>query len=106
MNLYKDILSVSIDEKCIEQFYALFKKYENIYILDNGVELRFIPSEKSEIIIKGYCISIDLNKFSTMRDLFEHYLCSDRKFPMDISLEQLGFSIQPIEIKDIVLECG
>ena len=51
-------------------------------------------------------IFINSINFNTIRNIFKDYLNSKRIFPLDISLEQLGFIIEPEEVKDIVFECG
>ena len=105
---YKDIISILIDEKYIEDFYSLFKKRENVSITNNYVELQFMFAEKSEITINNshIVISIDEKSFYTIQELLKYYIDSDRNFPLDISLEQLTFSIRPTEIVDVVFECG
>ena len=105
---YKDIVSIRIDEKYLEHFYSLFKKRENVGIIDNDMKLQFMFTEKSEINITNLhiVISIDEKRFYAIQELLEDYIDSDRTFPLDISLELLEFSIQPIEIVDVVFECG
>ena len=105
---YKDIVSIRIDEKYLEHFYSLFKKRENVVIIDNDMKLQFMFTEKSEININNLhiVISIDEKRFYAIQELLEDYIDSDRTFPLDISLELLEFSIQPIEIVDVVFECG
>ena len=51
-------------------------------------------------------ILIDEKSFYTIQELLKYYIDSDRNFPLDISLEQLTFSIRPTEIVDVVFECG
>ncbi len=107
IDVYKNILTISIKETYIDQFYNLFEKNSS-FISDNGVKLQFLYCEKSEIIIEDNLVSIfmDLAKFDIIAGLFKRYLNSDRKFPLDISLEQLGFSIESNAIEDVVFECG
>lgn len=108
IDVYKNILTISIKETYIDQFYNLFEKKNTSFISDNGVKLLLLYCEKSEIIVEDNLVSIfmDLAKFDIIARLFKRYLNSDRKFPLDISLEQLGFSIKPNEIEDVVFECG
>lgn len=106
--VYKNILIILIKDVHINQFCDLFEKTNRRFISDNGVELLFSCCEKSEVIIEDNLVSIfmDLSKFDIIAGLFKRYFDSDRRFPLDISLEQLGFSIESNEIEDVVFECG
>ncbi len=108
IDIYKNILTISINEAYIDQFYRLFELKKSSFISDNGMKLLFVYCEKSKVIIEENLISIfiSLAKFDIMMGLFKQYLNSDRKFPLDISLEQLDFSIKSNEIADVVFECG
>lgn len=115
ISLYKDILCIAIDESRIERFCALFaeQEFELKYggeklKCDRGMRLKFSRGERSEAVVTKDCVSIqaDERKFNEIASLLESYLRGDRRFPLDISLEQLGFAIAPAQTRDIVFECG
>mgnify|MGYP000863355394 FL=1 len=116
INLYKDILCITIYERRIERFYALFAEQEfelkqggdGRLKCDRGMRLKFSRGERSEAVVTKDCVSIRASEreFNEIAGLLESYLRGDRRFPLDISLEQLGFAIAPAEICDIVFECG
>lgn len=116
INLYKDILCIAIDEGHIEQFCALFAEREfelkqggdGQLKCDRGMRLKFSRGERSEAVVTKNCVSIlaSEREFNEIAGLLESYLRGDRRFPLDISLEQLGFDIAPAQICDIVFECG
>lgn len=116
INLYKDILCIAIDESRIEQFCTLFARREfklkqsgdGQLKCDRGMRLKFSRGKQSEAVVAKDCVSIlaSERKFSEIARLLENYLRGDRRFPLDISPEQLGFAIAPAEICDIVFECG
>lgn len=116
IKLYKDILCITIDESRIERFCALFAEQEfelkqgsdGRLKCDRGMRLKFSRGERSEAVVTKNCVSIRASehKFNEIAGLLESYLRGDRRFPLDISLEQLGFAIAPAQICDIVFECG
>ena len=116
INLYKDILCITIDESRIERFCALFAEQEfelkqggdGQLKCDRGMGLKFSRGERSEAVVTKNCVSIlaGEREFNEIARLLESYLRGDRGFPLDISLEQLGFAIAPAQICDIVFECG
>ncbi len=115
IKLYKDILCITIDESRIERFCALFAEREfelkqggEKLKCDRGMRLKFARGERSEAVVTKNCVSIlaSEREFNEIAGLLENYLRDDRRFPLDISLEQLGFAISPPQICDIVFECG
>ena len=116
INLYKDLLCVTIDERRIERFCALFAEREfelkqggdGRLKCDRDMRLKFARGERSEAVVTKDCVNIRASEreFNEIAGLLESYLRGDRRFPLDISLEQLGFAIAPAQICDIVFECG
>ena len=108
INTYKDVLIISINEEDIEAFYKLFTSKNSSFISRNGISLQIVQSEESKIVIKdsNIIVSMSLTQFDIIVSLLQNYIKSNRKFPLDISLEQLDFLIESNEIKDVVLECG
>ena len=106
---YKNIIIVSINKDKIDNFWELLENAKNkSFSSNNGKILQFIYNDISKVIIRDNNIIIFINSinFNTIRNIFKDYLNSKRIFPLDISLEQLGFIIEPEEVKDIVFECG
>ena len=106
---FKNIIIVSINKDKIDNFLELLENAKNkSFSSNNGKILQFIYNDISKVIIRDNNIIIFINSinFNTIRNIFKDYLNSKRIFPLDISLEQLGFIIEPEEVKDIVFECG
>jgi len=106
---FKNIIIVSINKDKIDNFWELLENAKNkSFSSNNGKILQFIYNDISKVIIRDNNIIIFINSinFNTIRNIFKDYLNSKRIFPLDISLEQLGFIIEPEEVKDIVFECG
>ena len=66
INLYKDILCVTIDERRIERFCALFAEREfelkqggdGRLKCDRGMRLKFARGERSEAVVTKDCVNI------------------------------------------------
>lgn len=110
INIYKTILIIHISEQDLDLFYHSLKSKKSYFISNNGYKIIFTYCKESRILIKEKSIFIYINpaKFDIVLNLILQHLESNQNFPLDISLEQLGFFIESneIEIEDVVFESG
>lgn len=108
LSRYKDVFSISILEDFFVDFISYFRNFDfEILNIDNAV--LFFKSDKSRIRIENETsveIFISESDFTSLKEMLYSYQESEKFFPLDISLEQLGFDILPNSIKDVVIECG
>jgi hypothetical protein len=106
---YKSVLSLEIVNDCLQQFIQFFSSIQDKNTFkENSYSISFICSEVSCVYINSEEILIEIKPQDykiILEDIIE-YSMSEKKFPLDISLEQLGFKIYSDTIKDVIIESG